>query len=244
MSDDGAVRFTFHIDKFAPIDVPMRRLAAYLDEFARLLGEEALTRFDGVAEGSTRITALSLPMAVPKVRARLAAAREGALDDARRAVNRLDLMLSEDNTSGTLVEDGEPGIIIRFPGANARKVQLPVVAEAGSLQGELVRIGGRDTTAHAMLRDDSLIYTCIVSHDLARALGKHLFGPLLCLHGRGRWRRTQDGVWEVEDFRADAFDVLDNASLVKAAEKLRAAGGFGQHDAAEAWDSLRELRAE
>lgn len=240
----GATKFVFRIDKIAPADLPMRRLAAYIHEFSRLLGEEALTRLDGIADGSTRIIALSLPMAVPKVRARLDAARDGSLDDARRAVDRLDEMLSEDNTGGSLVADGEPGIIIRFPGANARIAQLPIVAEPGSLQGELIRIGGRDETAHATLRDGTRIYTCVVSHDLARSLGKHLFGAPLRLSGRGRWRRNQDGVWDLVDFRADAFDVLDKGNLTEVAQKLQAAGGFGQGDAADAWDRLRELRAE
>jgi hypothetical protein len=236
--------FTLRIESVPLDDLPARRLAAYLDEFARLLGEEASTRFANAAEGSTRISVRSLPMAVPKVRARLIAARDGALDDACRAVNRLDAMLTEDNASGALTEEGQPGIIIRFPGANARAARLPVIAEIGSLQGELVRIGGRDETAHAMLQDHSRIYTCVVSRDMARALGKYLFGPPLRLHGRGRWRRTPDGTWEVVDFRAGAFDVLDNASLIEAAERLRQAGGFGHRDAAEAWRELRALRSD
>jgi hypothetical protein len=157
-------------------------------------------------------------------------------------MNRLDAMLTEDNASGTLSEDGQPGIILRFPGANARAARLPIVAEAGSIQGELVRIGGRDDTAHAMLRDHAVVHSCMVSRDLARALGKYLFGPPLRLHGRGRWRRVPDGTWELVDFRASEFDVLDSASLAGAAAKLKAVGGFGHIDAGEAWDSLRALR--
>jgi hypothetical protein len=244
MSAPDSVNFEFRIDRFTAMDLPMRRLAEYLDEFAKLLGEEASTRLADIAKGSTIIVALALPIAVPKVRARLSAARDGVLDDARRAVNRLDAMLSEDNTSGTLVESGDPGVIIRFPGANARTAELPAVAEIGSLQGELIRIGGRDDTAHATLRDGSRLYTCIVSHDLARGLGRYLFGPSLRLHGRGRWRRSQDGLWEPVDFRAHTFDVLDDASLSAAAEKLRAAGGFGHPDTAGVWESLRALRAD
>ncbi len=107
-----------------------------------------------------------------------------------------------------------------------------------------MRIGGRDETAHAMLRDHERTYTCIVSRDLARALGKYLFGPQLRLHGRGRWKRSADGTWEPVDFRATEFDVLDSASLAEAAKKLRAAGGFGHEDAAEAWNTMRDLRVE
>jgi len=236
--------FTLRIEGVAPDDLPLRRLAAYLDEFARLLGEEASTRFESVSAGSTKIVARTLPIAVPKVRERLAAARDGASPDACKSIDRLDAMLSADNASGILSEEGRPGVIIRIPGANARTAQLPPVAETGFLQGELIRIGGRDETAHATLRDGDRTYTCVVSHDLARELGKYLFGPQLRLHGRGRWRRSAEGAWEPVDFRAAEFDVLDSASLAEAAKKLRAAGGFGHQDAVEAWRTMRDLRAE
>lgn len=236
--------FTLRIEGVTPDDLSMRRLAAYLNEFARLLGEEASTRFESITEGSTKIVARALPIAVPKVRERLAAGRDGASPDACRSIERLDAMLSDDNASGTLSEGGRPGVIIRFPGANARTAQLPVIAETGSLQGELIRIGGRDETAHAMLRDRDRNYTCVVSHDLARALGKYLFGPQLRLHGRGRWKRSLDGAWYPVDFRATEFDVLDSASLAEAAKKLQAAGGLGHQDAAEAWNTMGDLRAE
>lgn len=239
-----ATKFTLNIDGVVPNDLPMRRLAAYLDEFARLLGEEASTRFDSVTEGSTRLTARLFPVAAPKVRLRLAAARDGALEDARRSINRLDTMLSEDNASAALSEEGQSGIIIRFPGAHARNAQLPVVPEAGFLQGELVRIGGRDDSAHANLRDGRRVYTCVVTKELARAMGKYLFGPPLRLHGRGRWRRAQDGTWELVEFRANEFEVLDSAGLRAGAGKLQEAGGFGHRDPAEAWDALHGLRAD
>ncbi len=80
--------FTLRIEGVTPEDLPMRRLAAYLDEFARLLGEEASTRFESVSQGSTRIAARSLPIAVPKVRERLTAARHGASPDACRSIAR------------------------------------------------------------------------------------------------------------------------------------------------------------
>jgi hypothetical protein len=90
--------FTFRIEGIAPAG----RLAAYLDEFARLLGEEASTRFEGILEGSTRIAARPLPIALPKE-----AARDRAQDDACRAMDRLDTMLTEDNANGPLSEDGQ-----------------------------------------------------------------------------------------------------------------------------------------
>jgi len=239
-----SAKYTLHIEKITLAELPLRRLAAYVDEFARLLGEEASVRFEGVADGSISLNARPLPIAAPKVRARLEAAQQDALPDARRAANAIDEMLRDDNASGTLSAEGRPGVILRFAGANAQAADLPTIVETGSLQGVLVRIGGLDETAHVQLFDDERIFRCVVSHDLARALGKHLLGPVLRLHGRGRWRRDRDGTWQVVDFRATDFDVLDNASVAEAAAKLRAAGGFGHRDATEAWNALNEQRAD
>lgn len=103
----------------------------------------------------------------------------------------------------------------------AHAAQLPVIPDAGSLHGELVRIEQRGEMAHATLRDGERTYGCSVSHDLAQVLSRHLFGQQLRLHGEGRWKRSPDGTWELIDFRATGFDVLDGASLAEAAKKLR-----------------------
>jgi hypothetical protein len=242
MSDP--TKFTLLIDGITPDDLPMRRLAIYLEEFARLLGEEALTHFDRISEGSTKLVARTSSVAVPKVRERLAAARDDARSGTRSLISRLDDMMAEDNTSGSLSEDGASAVIIHFPGARARSAGLPAVTEPGSMQGELVRIGGRDDTSHATLRDGDRYFICVVSKEMARALGKHLFGQPLRLHGRGRWRRTDGGSWELtaDGFRATDFEVLDPATLQDAAKKLQAAGGFGLHEEADAWDELTAMR--
>ena len=88
----NTAKFALRIAGVAPGDLPMRRLAACLEEFARLLGEEASIRFEGVTEGSTKISARAPSIAVPKVRARLAAARDASLDDARRTIDRIDAL--------------------------------------------------------------------------------------------------------------------------------------------------------
>jgi hypothetical protein len=240
------VRFTLRIEGLTPEDLPMRRVADYLEEFAKLLGEEASTRFDGVSPGSTCLAARVLPVAVPKVRSRLTAARDDVRNEAHRRFLVLDDMLADDNASGTVREDGRAGTILHFPGARGRAVSLPPVSEAGALQGVLIRIGGRDETAHATLRDDDRYYHCTMTRDVARALAKHLFGSPIRLHGRGRWRRTRDGKWELmeEGFRVTEIEPLDPSSLRDVAAKLQAAGGFGLPDDAETWRVLSEWRDE
>jgi hypothetical protein len=244
MSDP--VRFTLRIEGLTSEDLPMRRVADYLAEFAKLLGEEASTRFDGVYAGSTCLAARVLSVAVPKVRSRLTAARDDARNEAHRRFILLDDMLADDNASGTVGEDGRVGTILHFPGVRGRTGSLPPVSEAGAVQGVLIRIGGRDETAHATLRDGDRYYHCTMPRDVARALAKHLFGPPIRLHGRGRWRRTRDGKWEVmeEGFRVTDIEPLDPSSLRDAAARLQAAGGFGLPDETETWKVLREWRDE
>jgi hypothetical protein len=245
MSDP--VRFTLRIEGLTPEDLPMRRLAAYLDQFARLLGEEASTRFDGVCDGSARLIARALPVAVPKVRTRLAAARDDVQSEGHALINDLDEMMTADNASGTLSEEDQPAVIIHFPGIKARAARLPPVTEAGAIQGFLIRLGGSPRDPHATLRDGDRQYRCAVSLDLALKLREHLYGPRpIRLHGHGRWRRTPDGTWELTEggFRASHFEPLDPLSLPEAAEKLRAAGGFGLGDEAEMWNELAALRGD
>lgn len=235
--------FTLHLDGVKPDDLPMRRLADYLEVFARLLGEEASTRFAGVQAGSTLIVAKAAPTSIPKIRDRLQWARDGGAADVTNLVNKLDAMMAEDNVHGCVREAGEAGVVIRFPGASRRTAAWPVISEEGSLQGELVRIGGKDDTAHAQLRDGDQVFTCTMGKDLARRMSKHLYGTPLRVFGRGRWRRGLDGAWQVIEFRASEFQVLDDASLAAAATRLQQAGGFGLRDDDEAWQAMRDARA-
>jgi hypothetical protein len=244
MSDP--IKFTLRIEGLTPEDLPMRRVAKYLEEFAKLLGEEASTRFDGVYPGSTCLAARVQSVAVPKVRSRLTAARDDARNEAHQRFILLDDMLANDNASGTVIEDGRVGTLLHFPGVRGRTASLPPVSEAGAVQGVLIRIGGRDETTHATLLDGDRSYHCTMSRDIARALAKHLFGGPIRLHGRGRWRRTRDGKWELmeEGFRVTDIEPLDPSSLRDVARKLQAAGGFGLPDENDTWTVLREWRDE
>lgn len=244
MSDP--VRFTLRIEGLTPEDLSMRRVADYLGEFAKLLGEEASTQLDGVYPGSTCLAARVQSVAVPKVRSQLTAARDDARNEAHRRFIRLDDMLAEDNASGTVTEDGRVDTILHFPGVRGRTANLPPVSETGAVQGVLIRVGGRDETAHATLLDGDRSYNCTMSRDIARALAKHLFGSPIRLHGRGRWRRTRDGKWELmeEGFRVTDIEPLEPSSLRDVARKLQAAGGFGLPDANETWAVLHEWRDE
>ena len=155
-------RFTI-ADSFTPETLPMERLGEYVAALAKLLGEQANVHFRGIEAGSAVLVASIDPPAQPKVRERVLMVRDGGgPSDARNAFADLDEMLRKDNATGTL-SDGPGGVIIPFPGRN--RPEPPVYGpfrEDGTIDGQLIRVGGKDETVPVHLRDGAIIHTGIV----------------------------------------------------------------------------------
>ncbi|WP_051231228.1 hypothetical protein [Kaistia adipata] len=214
-------------ESFSAASIPLARLAEYMAELAKLLGETDHVHLNDVAEGSVLLRAdVDLP-AVPAVQRRVIAVRNGtAPDEAMRALNRLDDLLAQDNAVGQLL-DGDGAEIIPFPG-KTRPIPLSYgpFREEGTLEGEVVRIGGKDSTIHIQLRDGDKVYSgCATTKEIARRLAPHMLGPTVRLHGTGTWERLGDGAWELKSFRISDFEVLEDISLADAIARLRAIPG-------------------
>ena len=220
--------YRFHIaDSFTPETLPMLRLAEYVAPLARLLGEPNDVHFQGIEPGSAVLVARVDILARPKVSARLTAVRNGVGPvDAQRAVQALDDLLRKDNGSGTLYDE-TGGIVIAFPGRDRPE---PLVygpfRQDGTLDGQLLRIGGRDETVPVHLRDGEVIRTGLhCSPELARRIAAHFLGPTLRLRGTGKWIRASNGDWLLQEFRIVDFEVLDDAPLTAVVSDLRALPG-------------------
>jgi hypothetical protein len=203
-------------DSFTPATLPMGRLSDYIAQLAVLLGESAYVHFKGIEEGSAVLVAAIDQPAAQKVRERFLQVRNGdGPIEARKAFENIDRLLKEDNATGTLtsVEDSN---VIRFPG----KDRLELIAfgpfrQDGTLDGQLLRVGGRDETVPVHLRYGNVVYTGLhCSPDLAREIAPHLLGPVLRVHGTGKWFRTGTGIWELKSFRISAFEVLEDTPLL------------------------------
>jgi hypothetical protein len=237
------VEFRFRIDVFTPATLPMKRLAEYMGELARLMGEEEHVHFTEVREGSLTLAHTVDPEAVPKVRDRLLQARNpDAPKDIRQPWRNIDEMLAKDNAVGTLAQRGRGGVVIKFPGRTVQRIEIGPVAEEGSIEGVLVRIGGQDRTAHAQLQDGDQVFGCEMSRDLAARLSPYLYGAPVRVYGRGRWRRSPGGDWTLIDFQARDFTVLDGASVADVADRLRALPRKGWEDSPDPLAELRRLR--
>lgn len=219
---DGA-EYRFIIDAFSPKTIPMARLAEYMGHLAAIFGERSSVHFDRLEAGSTVLVSKIEREAVPKVKQRVVSVRrrEGPSEGIRayKAINRL---LREDNSIGLLKEKPRGATIIRFPGREEAEEEFPAVRQYGSIDGVVVRIGGKDQTVHVTLEsEDEQIAGCFTTRRIAKELAHKLFEPVR-LHGRGRWNRDRDGRWTLLDFKIESFEPLVDVPLSQALAEIRA----------------------
>ena len=220
---DGT-EYRFKIDAYTPETIPMARLSEYMGQLALLLGEPSAVHFRKLTRGSTVLNARIDREAAPKVHDRVVRVRAGdAPTEPMKAFDALNKLLRDDDAIGVLRDRAPRGVIVRFPGRELAQEKFPSVRQHGSIDGIIVGIRGRDATAHVILQSEGQQISGCEIRD--RALAKQLaakYQEPVRLFGRGKWTRDADGVWQLEDFKVDSFQTLDDAPLGKALEELRA----------------------
>ena len=219
--------YRFHIDAFTPATLPMRRLAEYMAEVAKLLGEPERVHFVKIEGGSAILVSQIESEAEIKVARRLLEVKNGEGDiEALRAERRIDGMLATDNAVGQLLDENGAEII-PFPGrTRPRPLRYGPFREDGVLEGVLIRVGGKDESVPVWLRDEGTIHKCTAKEDIARRISVHYpTGDFLRVWGSGRWMREEDGAWSMERFDIREFEPLDEASLPAVIKKLRTVQG-------------------
>lgn len=218
--------FKFQIEAFSPSTIPMLRLAEYMADLAILFGCTSSVHFLRLEEGSTIIVPAVDFEDIPKVNERLESVRiHEAPTDAMKAFADLDRKLAKDNASGTLI-NGSGCKIIQFPGRDRPKPLIyGPVKQQGSLDGVLIRIGGKDETVPVSLMNEDIAYTCNVSRSLARELAPHLFGAVLRVYGNGKWYRDEEKGWIMEKFNITGFEILKDLPLTEVVSRLRSIEG-------------------
>jgi len=232
--------YRFKIDAYTPATMPMARLAEYMRELADVLGEPSAVHFDRLKAGSTVLVSKVDYEAVPKVRARANAVRRGeAPREAQRAYKNINRLLREDNGVAVLQERRLTAVIIRFPGREEPEETFPAIGQHGSIDGVIVRIGGRDQTVHITLESEGeQISGCYTTRQIGKQLGHKLFEPVR-LFGRGRWSRDGDGRWTLRDFKVDRFEALKDVSLSSALAEIRSIQAEWSPDALSELDAIR-----
>jgi hypothetical protein len=214
-------------------------------QLAAMLGEPERVHFTRLDPGSTVIVHETEPGAYELVRGRVQEIElADAPKDALAAFREIDALLSEDNATGELIT---PDNVIRFRGITRPK---PIVYggfnQRGSLDGVLVRVGGRGETVpvHIQSEQGAEPFVCQAGRDIARRIAPHIFEDVLRVHGEGRWHRDGDGTWKLERFTIHDFEVLDDTPLPDMLARLRAAPGNGWEAFDDPLGELARLRGE
>ena len=217
--------YEFRIDSFTPGTLPMARLAAYLAELAKLLGNDSQVHFREIKRGSAVLVTDVERVAAPKVRERLtrvesAASKWQEHDDTSEPFRKLNTMLASDNAVGRL-QRGR-AVVLRFPGRESARVKIGPVTQATQIVGQLVRIGGRDKTSHAQVEDaEGRSWSIVMTREQARSLAPHLYGDVMRFSGSGRWVRTEAAQWELDEMRLNSWEPVTNESLRHSVTALR-----------------------
>ncbi|WP_446830936.1 hypothetical protein [Candidatus Foliamicus sp.] len=241
----GAAEYRLAIDAYTPETMPMSRLAEYMGDLARLLGEHKRVHFSRLEDGSTVLVQTVEPEAVPRVRNRIQALTsksQDASEDAVKAFAKLNRKFADDNATGSLREKGGTDVV-QFPGReDSRTMAFGAFNQQGVLDGVLIRIGGRDDAVPVHLQDGETIHVCSATRHLAKKLALHLFGPTLRVTGQGRWKRGKSGRWAMERFRINSFEQLDDAPLGEVVQELRRVEGSRWKNIDNPSAELRRLR--
>lgn len=222
-------KYEFRFDAYTPETIPMERLAKYLAALAKLLGNESSVHFESVESGSTQPVMRVEKEAAPKVANRILEIGRGvAANDAMASFDELNDLLRNDNAAGWLNRK-QAGtlagvLILSFAGKDLpRPVKFGPFSEPASIDGELVKIGGKDKTAHATIIDpEGKSWSGEMSRELAQQIAPHLYkGPILRVTGDAKWERLEDGTWHQLLLKISAFEVLREDTLNDATARLR-----------------------
>lgn len=237
-------QFRLKIDVFSVDSLPMGRLAEYMAELATLLGERERVHFSHLEKGSAVLVSTIEPVAFPKVEDRVARVREGsAPKDAMQAYKNIDNLLAKDGAVAVLTGPTESNVI-EFPGRSRSKpVRYGPFREVGTLDGRIIRIGGRDETIPVWLKDGEVEYHCNVrGEEVARRLAPYYLNGVVRVHGSGKWVREESGTWKLEQFDITEFEVLDDSPMTDVVVELRAVEGSTWHESDDALSDILGLR--
>ena len=208
--------------RFTADTMPLDRLAEYLKHLAVILGDAQHLHLIKMENASANAILRVDGDSIEHIRQRSGEVRRGlAPREAMESYRSINIMLQEDNGSAKLF-DGDAEII-PFPGGEAEPdVVAPIVQQQGHLDGELIKVGGEKPWVPVQLlpMGGTRISGCYARKALAKRMGNHLYEPVR-LYGRGRWKRSQQGNWDIDGFWIDNFETLSNEPLPNVIANLR-----------------------
>lgn len=213
--------YWLNIKAYTPETIPMVRLAEYLVELAKMLGEENNVHFLRLKKGSTIIRYAVENEAIPKVTERTSAISRGDGNvEAFRSFTKINKMLQEDNGTAHLNKVKGAKILL-FPGIKEQKPEYSSIKQAGEIDGKVMRVGGMGETVPILLEVEGQQLTgCSATRNIAKPLAACLFEPVR-LYGDGYWSRKENGEWQLDRFNVNNFEQVQDNPLSIAVMALR-----------------------
>lgn len=214
--------YRFEIDAFTPDTIPLSRLAQYLADLARIMGESTNVHLNRIEKGSTAPIIRVDWEAEPKVRDRIRLVKIGeGPSEARKAYKEINKKLLEDNANGFLLDPGQTKVI-RFPGRDAaNQLEFGPIRQTSVFQGIPIKVGGERDPVPLHLEDGEQTHILWASRRIAKAIANYLFVSMIRVEGRGRFTRDRTGEWQMLDFVVNDFDVLREGDIRHDLERLR-----------------------
>lgn len=234
--------YRFVLGALAPRTLPMARLATYLDHLARVLGETEHVHFERLEIGSVSVVHRVDAEAVERVECRIQSIARGDVPvDARGSLKALKRCLATDGATGSLLSPNGDRILHLASSTSATQ-EVTAVKQFGTLDGVLIRIGGKGTVVPVHLQAGKRIRQCEASRETAQKMAPHIYGNPLRVRGDGTWQRLAVGGWLLKRFRILDFREMENVSLVEAVGRLRRLGLEGWKQFEDPMEEIRRLR--
>jgi hypothetical protein len=221
--------YRFKIDVFTPDTLPMARCAEYLTELSKILVETSSVHFVKVTKGCAQLVSKIDIEAVPKIKEQTLAVKKGnGTPTQKQAYSKMNAMLREDNGTGTFGKGNSK--LLYFPGKKEEIIKFPSIRQAGTIDGEIIKIGGSKDSVPIILNCEGKETTGIYAKkSIAKELGKYLFEQVR-VSGEGRWERDDDGIWSLIHFTVGNFEPLKESSLSQSILALREIKGEWKED--------------
>ena len=229
-----------------PDNMPLDKLAAYLKDFALILGKDNQPVLSSVGDGSILLRAKIPEAKQNNVDKRL---QDAQLGNTQSGVGKhlihLEAMMLEDGISKAEFLNPQQLVMVTLQAAN--EPVLYTVHQAGEIDGEITGVVGADDTLHIRVRDwagrDVRLVTRNLSlgHDLA----KHFRSGVLRLFVQGQWNRLENG-WMPDSSKCvvSSFQMLNESNATEVFNALRAIPGNGwasDPNPTRTWADIRGL---
>ena len=238
----SGIEISWILDGRSPEQIPLARLAEYMQQFAALLGDDKDVHFARIEEGSTRLVAKLAPgKPAQRAQARVYAVRDrrAAPAEATRAARRINEMVSQDHTQARITFGA--GAILRFSGKVAEQDRAVTLTDTATITGRLYALVETPTGLNARIRprNAAAYIACTADAEVGREL-RNFFMEAVRVQGHGKWTRSVGGEWACESVHIKKVDGVSDVSLRDAINTLRATQVVWPEDPLADWDALQE----